>query len=112
MTPTTDFAAQGLLQQLQPSIMTLFGALLTIAVVVWLIRRSFAKAQAEGGITKEEAVSIRRNTNWGVSTLVILILIVFAWHTVTTVAINRMPHSELDGSAVYDQMQKNIQPKQ
>lgn len=112
MTPTTDFAVEGILRQLQPSIMALLGTLFFIAVLVWLVRRSLAKAQAEGGSTVEEAASVRRNTNWVAWTGVILIVIGFVWNALGIVVANRIPRADLDGTAVYDQMQKNIQPKQ
>jgi hypothetical protein len=112
MTPTTDFAALGLLQQLQPSIMALVGTLLFILVAVWFARSLTAKAQAAGNVTAEEATATRGTVRTVAWYVVAFVLIAFTWHSVTTVVINRTPHTELDGSAVYDQMQKNTQPKQ
>ncbi len=108
MTPTTGFAAEGLLRQLMPSAMSAIGAIVIIIVAVWVIRSFTNRVQVTEGASIEDFKGSMGWLNWGSKILILLILVGFVWNALSVTAINRMPRSDLDGSAVYDQMNNNI----
>jgi hypothetical protein len=107
MTPTTQFAAEGLFRQLQPAILSLIGIIVGILVLLWIIR-SFVRRTRTIGVPADGAPPVQSFLNWGAGILITVAVFGFVWHLLAVLAVNRMPRAELDRSTIYEQMDSNI----
>jgi hypothetical protein len=112
MTPTTGLAAEGLLRQLLPSAVGLVGFIVFVLVVLWVFRSFAAKAQTADGLSVEETEYSVGWAGWTARVLIVLAGVAFIWNAISVVTANRTPRSDLDGTAVYEQMKKNIKPSE
>lgn len=109
MTPTVDgFAAKGLLLQLIPSAAGAIGTVVFVFVIYVIIRSFMKQAKATEGMTEDEIKTSLTWLNWARNGIIALVFFGFGWHTIGVIAINRTPTVDLDGSAVYKQMENNI----
>jgi uncharacterized membrane protein YedE/YeeE len=101
---------ENMTRALQPELMTYIGFII-LALAVYLAGWWLGKLNINNGF-ELDGKNFRR---WGrnVALFVVLFtLFVAAYRVATYSAVNRVPRSDVDGSAVYDTMRKNAEPKQ
>ena len=99
---------ENMARALQPDIMGYIGFII-FALVIYLIGWWLSKQKIDHGF-ELDGKDIRR---WGrnIATCIIaLTLLAGGYRVLTYSAVNRMPRSDVDGSAVYDKMNQNAQP--
>ena len=102
MTSPTSLTMDGFIRGLQAELMVLVAIILGIIVVRGIILSVMRKTQSVG-VTS----SVPRFVNWGTGIAFVLVLIGFGWNA-ATYGTNAIPHSDLDKSSIYQQMDSNI----
>ncbi len=103
---------ENMTRALQPDLMAYIGTLIFI-LLAYITFRMFVRAAVNSkDVDLDEAAATRlrklaRNIALGI---VILTLLSAVFRVMTYSAVNRMPRSDVDGSAVYDTMRKNAKP--
>jgi len=108
MTPTTEFATEGLLRQLMPSAVGTIAFIVFILVIMFIVSRVGARAKSKELAPGADVAETMDWVKWGGRLVILLALLGFGWNAVTVTTLNRAPRADLDGSAVYQQMQNNI----
>jgi heme A synthase len=103
MTPSTDASFGGFLQGMQANMMSLIGTIIFI-LVVWLLVRFIISKMTDN---EDDAASAKRFVNWTAAIVGLLGIVGFSMNAMTF-ATNQIPHSDLDKSPVYDEMNSNI----
>jgi branched-subunit amino acid permease len=93
----------GYVQGMQAQMMSLIGALIFIAIVWWLVRLVVYKT-AEN---EADAVTVSGYVSKIAWTVILLTFAGFSFNALTF-ATNQIPHSDLDKSSVYEDMNANI----
>jgi len=99
---------ESLIRALQPSFMA-YATLLILAIVVYVFGNFFVGkiSDNESGVEKAFLRKVVRYIAVGV---VLLTLVIAAFRVLTYASVNRVPRSDVDGSAVYDRMDRNAEP--
>jgi hypothetical protein len=108
MTFSTSLSFGGFLQGLQADLMSLIGSLICICllwfIVRWVVRTSVADASKT---ETAQALQALQSVNKVMKFIILLTVLGFGVHA-ATFATNAIPHTDLDKSSVYDQMNSNI----
>lgn len=110
MTPSTSLTLGGFLQGLQAQTMGLIATIILILVARWVILSFVSKTQSVGGASAEDTGPVRSFVNWGAGIVLVLTLVGFGW-SAANYATNVIPHTDLDKSGVYQDMNSNIQKR-
>jgi heme A synthase len=107
MTPSTDASFGGFLQGMQANMMSIVGTIIFI-LMVWLLARFIISKMTDN---EDDATSAKRFINWSAAIVVLLSFVGFSMNAMTF-ATNQIPHSDLDKSPVYNEMNSNIEKQQ
>ena len=108
MTFSSTLTLGGFLRGLQREMVGLIGSIILIIIILLIVRWFISKLLTSHDIENDEAVSGRKWAGSIAAVLICLVLVGFAINA-ATYATNMIPHSDIDKSGVYTQMNSNIQ---
>lgn len=97
----------GILRALQTEVSVLVGATIIILMVLWLARRLINRAASEMNAQTSEVLAWRRHAGFAALTIWVLVLVGTAVSAASMAFSLRVPRSDVDGRAVYEQMEKH-----
>ena len=104
MIPSTSLSLMGFFQGLQGELYTIIYTIISILVIRWIALIVVKKIQFDS----EEELTTSRNFINLFSGIILLISVVGFIVNATIFTTNVIPHSDLDKTSVYEQMNSNI----